>query len=367
MLTHHDPTERLLAVKSAKITPKELGIAILDHDPHVFLFAFQHPQAAHALEILATHYLDSQGESLEPRHSLLLADKRCTRPLAKMLSDLYLHDPTIPLLVSARMLKELPEHACLKKHSSHQNIFQNSVLDTVPPVNHELEVSAHSPHLSDAVADYHHHILTRNFPPAMDGKNKAVYRTDQNQFLVQPYFPAKNPLAGWAAMTASLLAPFYAQSFVAPHGTDGQEAIALVTPLKTFAGLENTPLTDLIQQNPAILNQAAYAVLLDYLTGIKRDSSNVLLDQNQLHLSDNSQAFEYSPGEINDHLEVYPYQVLGVKDLAPGYQEWSKNKDSIVSTVGSRLGMVTDSVKSQNILAEFSKRVDILNQGVKCG
>jgi ADP-ribose pyrophosphatase YjhB (NUDIX family) len=327
LLGHPDPRERELALKLDGNTPSDVAAGILDPDPWVWRAAFNHPHAAHALDVLAASHRDAAGLPIYDRHDALMADPRCTPAHLASMHRAAQGDAELPIHVQAARVSRilghpLGQHAdlggleagALHKHWAHDLIRNGSVNSPARASEEEA-----MPHLGHLVQAWHHHGASAKPMEPIEGglyetglvSPKAVYRlpgeggTGGHGFIVKPYAEVDHPLAGWSEQTsqhlyhAAGIGHLHQSSFIAPHGTGQSLAPATVIHIEDAVPVHHHNPADVLRQRPQAAEEARKIALMDFLVRHDdRHSGNLMVRPDGTPMAiDNASAFGYKDSD----------------------------------------------------------------------
>lgn len=398
LLAHPDPRERSLALKLATATPADIATGILDPDPQVWRVAFHHPDAAHALSVLATSTRDASGAPLFDRHDTLLADPRCHGGHVESMHRATTEDGDLhPDARRARLdlLRAHPLSAgagrLLKSAWAHKEIAQYSVPPTASAASEEV-----MPHVKHLEETYRHHVLggAANGVDAENGdlhqsgcSAKAVYKVpmgdSHRRFMVKPYAEIGDvPLSGWNETTSQALyhaggiGHLHQQSFVAPHGHGNLQVPVVVIHLEDGEPVYRTPRRIVAAKNPELAHDFRRIALMDFLTqNSDRHGGNMLVRPNGKPLAiDHGYAFDYRDNwseSVCDRASDGGLQMLPPEDgdhpniaYADALKWWAGASPDVRRAFDQRLGLLP-AKRAAEMKRHFDARADWLDAQAK--
>jgi 8-oxo-dGTP pyrophosphatase MutT (NUDIX family) len=320
LLQHPDPNERALALKMKGVTPDDLALAILDPEPEVWMRAYQHSAAAHALDVLATSARDNAGNPIWNRHQLLMKDPRCTPWHLKSMRSVIEKSSFLPVQMQAQMLAELP----LQKSEA---VESTGICDWTKEVSDNyLDMDrAHQLPVAEGLEGYK--------------PNKKVFQVEDRYYIVKPYSPLSSPLQGWAETTSQEI--YKASGLGSNHQVSWVQGPEVVIEVTKTEAITDTPLF-----SPEAVLEAKKIGFLDFLCRNQtRNVTNLLVKSGHILATDHDQAFQYG-GLTNDTL--HHYMTTAVHVVAPDhdYEEvfdwWSQNSIHIKSAVFGRIYLISE-------------------------
>lgn len=405
LLKHPNPVERSLALKLDTVTPNDLAIAILDPDSWVWRTAFHHPDAHHALQVLAAETRDAAGMPLWDRHDLLLQDPRVGPEHLEAMVQAVRHDAYLPFEEQAQRLHHLSTHALFrpeysdptalaKSAAAHDHIRAATLEPEEQHADHAGEATL--PHLRHLEAAWHHHtrhgqghgVIPENDDLHGDTgiSPKAVYKLpvdghhEHQRFMVKPYHDADNELAGWSEATSQQLyhaagiGHVHQKSFVARHGHGDLEAPVTAIHLEDARPLDQIPSSHFA---PTAEDDARKIALMDFLTSNKdRHEHNLMVrPDGSLLAIDHGKAFTYAaPWSAPKEFRYFagakaPAQVaswaLGRDRYADTFRWWAKVAPDVKRHFAERVDLVKKHGTAARLEEGFNTRAAFLDRMAK--
>lgn len=406
LLAHPDPRERALAIKLADTTPNDVAAAILDPDPWCWRSAFNHPQATHALDVLAASHRDASGIPLYDRHDQLLKDPRCTPAHIRMMYRAVKDDHELPDDVRVQRLVALEAHPLgthadipiggkLQKHWGHDEIYQ-ATSPTYEKAKARPFAEQPMPHLGHLVEAYKKYVGGAEPLQPLDAdlhhpgvaSAKVVYKVpvaghdEPRRLMVKPYAEHAAPLGGWAESTSQALyhaggiGNLHQQSFVATHGKGGTTVPAVVIhienakPANHFS--RDYPERDPHALAPDVASQARKIAAMDFLSNnFDRSSNNLMVKPSgDLLAIDHGLAFKYhlqppaGAQKFRSFSEEAPAIFGGGNHDTYGdtFEWWRQNAPAIKKTFNDRIRMISDPRTVQELRQGFDERAKHLDR-----
>jgi hypothetical protein len=308
LLKHPDPRERALALKLDSITPADVARGILDPSPLVWKKAFHHPQASHALDVLAASNRDAAGFPLHDRHDVLLNDPRCTDEHRDSIYRAVQNDAHLPVAQQAARLSVLKLRSLTKKEGT-----KIRLANADDPLEKVVAASQEENRYPDLLQHYNRAVNSTSpiHPQDADlfqqgvGSPKVIYHVPHeggiHKFIVKPYMEADVPLSGWGEGTsqelyhAAAIPHLHQKSFVGSYDNGDRHIPVSVIHMEAAKPVHHISQQEVLQKNSNAPEEARKIAIFDFLTGNgDRHTNNLMVRPNgQLLAIDHGRAFDY--------------------------------------------------------------------------
>jgi Phosphatidylinositol 3- and 4-kinase. len=266
-----------------------------------------HPQSAHALDVLAASSRDAAGNPLTAQHDALLKHPNCNQGHVESIRRAIAEDNYLPIQHQLARLKDL--EGLSKKEGQQIRLGHTS-----DPLEKIVKVSGEESKHPELLSLYNKAVNSTNpiAPTDSDlhqvgmGSPKVLYRLPYeggfHKAIVKPYMEEENPISGWSESTsqelyqAAEIPHLHQKSFVGSYNNGDQHIPATVIHIEDSKPIHKVPQKEILEKNPKASEDARKIAVMDFLTSNPdRHSNNLMVRPNgQLMAIDHGLSFSYA-------------------------------------------------------------------------